>query len=146
MGFYSINDKMAKLVIKSICPSILLSKTSLKVITQKLWPKWQSYGQCHFGAPALRMIITWPFFIQFWQTNTLKWRARRDESNQTKKLSSIFLLEILVFGSLFCSKTSHGQCCTYPQIVGTCPGHFISQNCVLTKFRGDPTKVMNIFG
>ena len=34
-----------------------------------LWPK---IGQRHFGARALRMAITWPFFIQFRQTNTLK--------------------------------------------------------------------------
>ena len=26
----------------------------------------------------------------------------------------------------------------YPQIVGTCPGQLISQNCVLTKIRVEP--------
>ena len=31
----------------------------------------------------------------------------------TKKLSSISLLLNLVFGAHFCSKASHGQCCTY---------------------------------
>ena len=30
-----------------------------------------------------------------------------------KKLSSISLLYNLVFGAHFCSKASHGQCCTY---------------------------------
>ena len=27
----------------------MLGKTSLKVISQKMWPKWASYGQCHLA-------------------------------------------------------------------------------------------------
>ena len=35
-------------------------------------------------ARALPMSISWPFNIQSWQTHTLKWSARRDESNAIK--------------------------------------------------------------
>ena len=49
------------------------------------------------------------FFIKFWQTSTLKWLARWDESNGIKfyALSPCFIYWF--FGPIF----EHGQCCTY---------------------------------
>ena len=62
-----------------------------------LWPKIVSAATL---ARALRMVITWPFSSNF-------------DKQRNKKLSSIFLLKILIFRPHFCSKASHGQCFTY---------------------------------
>ena len=91
-----------------------------------LWPKIASATL----ARGLGMVITWPFFIK------IEWN---------KKLSSISLLHILVFGPHFCSKASQVTWAmlylwtqNYPQIVGRFSGHhgqLISQNFVFPKIR-----------
>ena len=86
----------------------------------KLWPKNASATLVR----ALRMVITWPLFIQF---------------SSNKKLSSISLLDIFVVGPIFAPRPRIWAILylwtqKYPQIVGTCPGHhgqLISRNCVL---------------
>ena len=101
-------------------------------------------GQRHFGLGAhashgQNLAIFHPILTKEYTQMTSS--SRRTEWN--KNLSSISLLYIYVFGPHFCSKASHGQCCTqnYPRIVGTCPGHhgqLMSQNCIFTKIRGEP--------
>ena len=103
---------------KLVCHSILIQmrgKISLKVIAKKMWAKWPSYGQNsqrHFGARAWHghnLAIFHPILTNEYTQITCS--SRRIESN--KNLSSISLLFILVFGPNFCSKASHGQCCTF---------------------------------
>ena len=60
--------------------SNLVWLNKFEVHISKTWPKWPDATL----ARALPMVITWPFFIQFWQTNTLKWLSRQDESNGLK--------------------------------------------------------------
>ena len=71
------------------------------------WASKQKFGQ---NAKILEDF--WHFHPIFTNESTkMTTSSRRIEWN--KKLSSISLLKILVFGSQFCSKASHWQCCTY---------------------------------
>ena len=103
---------------KLVCPSILIQmrgKISLKVISQNTRAKWPSYGP-KWPVPLWRrawyghnLAIFHPILTNEYTKMTSK--SRRIEWN--KNLSSISLIKILVFGPHFCSKASHGQCCTY---------------------------------
>ena len=93
---------------KLVCPSILIQML-----------------EGHISKHVAKMAILWPKIVSAWYGHNLAifhpilaneytkmaCSSRRIEWN--KKLSSILLLYILVFGPHFCSKASYWQCCTY---------------------------------
>ena len=74
-----------------------------------LWPK---IGQRHFGARASHG-HNLAIFHQILTNKHTKMTSSLRRIEWNKILSSMSLFNILVFWPHFCSKASHGQCCTY---------------------------------
>ena len=92
---------------KSVCQSILIQnvgKKSLEVISQKMWPKWPSYGIIWHHMAIFNPILTNEYTKMTSSSIRIEWN---------KMLSSISLLAILVFGPHFLLQGLTWQCCTY---------------------------------